>query len=323
MEFRRFFKRGLLFAAPVMAWVLAMVVVDPFDYFDVSHAFPEPAKIANAAAVNSLVFNMLKEVHHPCENLIIGDSRAESLPLERIEKITGQRYFLLSANALKLNESLDLFYFANRTRPVKRAVFTLNFNEYNEYAYADRVTSVESMIHNPLIYLFDRSVAQAAYYVAKASLTRQNVVNSVPPMTPAEFWNYIVSVRGREHYERFRHPDGLQKRIQELASFAKTNGIEVTFIIVPHQEEFQRRVREFGLNDEYLRFKREMSQLGVRVIDYDFVSALTLDKANFRDPLHYNEATGNLIADEVFRGPLVKGKLLDAAWANECSQFLF
>jgi len=323
MPFRRFFNRGLLFATPLLVWVLGVVVVDPFDYFNLSYVFPEQAKIDNAASLNSLVFNMLKEVHNPCENLIVGDSRAESLPLERIEKDTGQRYFRLSANALKLNESIDLFYFANRELPVKRAVFTINFNEYNEYAYADRVTSVESMIHNPLIYFFDRSVAQAAYYVAKASLTRKNVVNSVPPLSPEDFWNYIVTVRGREHYERFRHPDGLQKRLQEMAAFAKAHGIEVTFIIVPHHEEFQRRVREFGLTDEYLRFKREMSQLGVRVIDYDYVNDLTTVKSNFRDPLHYNEAIGNLIADEVFRGPLGTGKLLNATWADQCTNFLF
>jgi hypothetical protein len=323
MEFKRFFKRGLLFAVPLLLWMLAIVVIDPFDYFDVSHVFREQTKIANAASLNLLTFNMLKELHNPCENLIIGDSRAESLPLARIEKITGQRYFLLSGNALKLNESVDLFYFANRQLPVKHAVFTINFNEYNEYAYADRVTSVESMIHNPFIYLFDRSVAQTAYYVAKASLTQKNVVNSVPPMTQDEFWNYIVTVRGREHYERFRHPDGLQKRFQEMAAFAKTNGIEITFIIVPHHEDFQRRVREFGLIDEYLRFKRDMSELGVRVVDYDYVNEITTQKSNFRDPLHYNETIGNLIADEVFRGPLVNGKLLDAAWAGQCAQYLF
>jgi hypothetical protein len=323
MEFRHFFRRGLLFAAPLLAWVLVVVAVDPFDYFDVCHAFPEAAKIKNAAALNLLVFNMLKEAHQPCENLIIGDSRAESLPLKRIEEVTGRPYFLLSANALKLNESIDLFYFANRVRPVRRAVFTLNFNEYNEYAYADRVTGVESMIHNPLIYLFDRSVAQAAYYVARASLTKKQAFSSVPPMSPEAFWNYIVTVRGREHYERFRHPDALQKRFQAMAGFARAHGIEVTFIIVPHQAEFQRRVREFGLDDEYLRFKRDLSQLGVRVVDYDYVNDITLDKSNFRDPLHYNEAIGNLITDEVFRGPLVKGRLLDAAWADQCAKYLF
>ena len=323
MEFRRFFKRGLIFASPLLVWVLVVVMVDPFDYFNWSHVFSERSKKDNAASLNSILFNMLKEVHNPCENLVIGDSRAEDLPLEHIEKITGQCYFILGANALKLNESIDLFYFANRIKPVKRAVFTINFNEFNEYAFANRVTSVESMIHNPLIYLFDGSVAQAGYYVVKSSLTGRPSVSSVPPMSRDDWWNYIVTVRGREHYERFRYPDALYKRMQEMVALAKTQGTEITFIIVPNHADFQKRVREFGLDNEYLEFKRDMSQLGVRVVDYDYVNDITTNRSDFRDPLHSNEEIGKLIANEVFHGPLIKCKLLDASWAGQCSQFLF
>ena len=323
MQFRRFFKKSLLFAAPLLVWVVAVVVVDPFDYFNACHAFPEQAKIDNAASLNSLVFNMLREEHAPCENLIIGDSRAESLPLEQIEALTGLPYFRLSANALKLNESMDLFYYANRIRPVKRVVFTLNFNEFNAYAYADRVSSVEAMIHNPLIYLFDRNVAQAGYYVVKASLAEKKSVSSIPPMSQESFWNYIVTVRGREHYEKYRYPDGLYKRMQDLVAVAKQQGTEVTFIIVPHHEDFQKRVREFGLLEDYLRFKRDLNDLGVRVIDYDYSNSMTIDRSNFRDPLHYNEEFGKMIANEVFRGPLVNGRLLDSQWVAQCSKFLF
>ena len=323
MEFRRFFKTGLILGFPLLVWILAVVVVDPFDYFNWSHVFSEQVKKDNAAALNSLMFNMLKEVHDPCENLIIGDSRAEDLPLEHIEKITGLRYFILGANALKLNESIDLFYFANRIKPVKRAVFTLNFNEFNEYAFADRVPSVESMVQNPLIYVFDNSVAQAGYYVVKSTVNGRPSVNSVPPMSRDEWWNYIVTVRAREHYERFRYPNALYQRMQKMVEFAKAQGTEVTFIIVPNHADFQKRVREFGLEDEYLEFKRDMSQLGVRVVDFDYVNDITTNETDFRDPLHTNEKIGELISDEVFRGPLLKGKLLDASWADQCSQFLF
>lgn len=323
MEFRRFLKAGLLFTLPLLGWVVLVIVVDPFDYFNCSHLFSEQIKRQNAATLNSLVFNMLKEKHEPCENLIIGDSRAELLPLPYIDQITGDKYFLLSANALKLNESIDLFYFANRIKPVKRAVFTINFNEFNEYAYADRVTSVDSMIRNPLLYLFDGNIAQAGYYVVKSSFTRQSAVNSIPPMSRDAFWNYIVTVRGKEHYARYRYPEELYKKMQEMVAFAKTQGTEVTFIIVPNEADFQCQVREFGLTGDYLRFKRDMSDLGARVVDYDYLNAMTTNRGNFLDPLHYNPDFGKLIADEVFRGPLVNGRLLDEKWASACSKFLF
>ncbi len=323
MEVRRFFKKSLLFCAPLLVWILAIVVVDPFDYFNYSRVFSEESKMENAAPLNRLVFNMLREKHAPSDHLIIGDSRAEDMPVEYIAQITGQKYFILGGNALKLNESIDLFYFANRIKPVKHAVFTLNFNEFNEYAYADRVTSVKAMIHNPFIYLFDRSVMQAAYYVVKSACTRKESINSVPPMSEESWWNYIVTVRGREHYEKYRYPEELYKRMQDMAAFAKRQGTEITFIIVPNHADFQKRVREFGLDDDYLKFKRYLSRLDVRVVDYDYMNDITTNKSDFRDPLHYNDETGRMIAHEVFRGPLKKGKLLDASWADECSRFLF
>lgn len=323
MQTKRFFKRGLLFVSPFILWTVVIIVVDPFDYFNMSHVFTERAKEETAAKVNSLTFNMLKEEHEPCENIIIGDSRAEALPLERIEQITGQRWFKLSAYALKLNESMDLFYFANRVKPVKNVVFTINFNEYNDYAYADRVHSVETIIHNPLIYIFDRNVAQAAYYVVEATLNDKKTINSEPQMSSDEFWNYIVKVRGREHYGKYRYPERLHQDLQKMMAFVKTNGINATFIIVPHHEDFQREVGQYGLNEDYVRFKNDMSNLGARVIDYDYVSDITTNRADFVDPIHYNKKIGNLISDEVFRGPLKEGKSLDNSWATNFTAYLF
>ncbi len=202
-------------------------------------------------------------------------------------------------------------------------MFTLNFNEFNEYAFADRVTSVEAMIHDPLLYLFDGSVAQAGYYVVKSSLTQRRSVSSVPPMSRDAWWDYIVTVRGKEHYERFRYPTSLYHRMQEMIAFAKAQDTEVAFIIVPNHADFQKRVREFGLDDKYLEFKRDLSHLGVRVVDYDYMNDITTNRSDFRDPLHSNETIGILIANEVFHGPVVKGKLMDASWAEQCSKFLF
>jgi hypothetical protein len=323
MQVRRFVKRGLLFVAPLAIWAIIVGVVDPFDYFGVIHLPSEKVKIENAGSINTLLFNMVKELHDPAENLIIGDSRVENLSIDQIQEISGQRFHRLSANALKLNEALDLFWFANRREPVKRVVFGINFNQYNDYAYADRVRSVEALTRNPLLYIFDRNVAQATYYVVKASLTGRNVISSIPPMSKDEFWHYIVTVRAREHYGRYRHPDELYQRMKDLSSFCKAKGIEVTFIIVPHHADFQRQVADFGLVSEYLRFKREMINLGVKVVDYDYPSELTRDKSNFADPIHYNTDVGRMIVNEVFGGRLIHGRLMTSDWGEKLPQFAF
>jgi hypothetical protein len=315
MGVRHLFWNGALFAMPLFVWVLIVVLVDPFDYFDISHVISEPVKVANAASLNQMMFNMLKEAHDPSENLIIGDSRVGNFSLTQIKDITGLDYHRLSSNKLKLNEGIDLFWFANHRKRIARVVFGINFNEYNEYAFADRAHSVEAVIHNPLLYLFDRSVAQASYYVVKAALTGHRAFSSVPPMSREQFWNYIVIVRAREHYERYRHPDNLYKRMREMVAFAKQQGTEVTFVIVPHHADFQQRLADFGLVAEAARFKRDLSNLGVRVVDYDYPNEITSNRANFTDPLHCNDAIAKVIVDEVFGRRLVLGKLCASSTA--------
>jgi hypothetical protein len=294
-------------------------MVDPFNYFDISHVVPESVKMENAASLNEMMYNMLKEVHNPGENLIIGDSRVENFSLPQIKEITGLEYHRLSSNALKLNEAVDLFWFANQRKRIARVVFGLNFNQYNEYAFADRVRSVEAVIHNPLLYVFDRSVAQASYYVTKAAITGHPAFSSIPPMTRDEFWNYIVTVRATEHYGRYRHPDELYRRIQNMVTFARGQGTDVTFVIVPHHIDFQRRVQDFGLTEEATRFRRELNDLGVRVIDYDYPNAVTADKSNFRDPLHCNKAVSSMIVNEVFGGKTTLGRLSPSSSSNLAS----
>src|SRR5882762_9592010 len=48
MQFRLFLKRGLIFASPFLVWALVVVVVDPFDYFDLLQLVSEQVKLENA-----------------------------------------------------------------------------------------------------------------------------------------------------------------------------------------------------------------------------------------------------------------------------------
>ena len=38
-------KKGLIFMLPVLAWITIVVIVDPFNYFNISHKISEESKI--------------------------------------------------------------------------------------------------------------------------------------------------------------------------------------------------------------------------------------------------------------------------------------
>ena len=112
-------------------------------------------KKKTARKFNSLLYNTIAFKNNPSENVIIGDSRIKRLPTEEIKQITGDNYFILHSNAAKLNEIIDLFWLTTKYKKLENVVLGVNFNLYNEFAYANRVYEVEEMIKNPLLYVFN------------------------------------------------------------------------------------------------------------------------------------------------------------------------
>ncbi|MCK4538704.1 MAG: hypothetical protein KAV42_07910 [Candidatus Krumholzibacteria bacterium] len=302
-----------LFSIPFVIWVAIVVSIDPFNYFDTSHLISDKVKQINAKPLNRLMFNMIEYKHDSSDNLIIGDSRSNNLKIDRIEEITGDDYFLLNSNALKLNESFELYWFASKAKQLDRVYFTLNFNMFNKFAYADRVKSVESILDNPFFYIFDRSVAETCWLVTKAHLQKTPSVSTKPPMTREAFWDWNIRVKANDHYGKFSYPEALLGEMKRVIRHAAENGTEIVVIIVPHHIEMQARVADYNLTSEMNRFRKDFFELGVKVYDYDFVNEITTDKANFEDPIHYTVDTGDRIIREIWGGDMNIGRLLTSA----------
>jgi hypothetical protein len=309
--------RLFVLALPAAVWFAAVVVIDPFDYFNVFHSVPNEIKKHNARAINTLFYHAFQEANVPSSNVLIGDSRTADLPIEEIASITGQEYRLLTASALKINEITDLFWLAQKYRPLKNVYVGINFSMFNEYAYADRVTSVRAILANPLRYVFNPNTAQALFYVIESWAGGRDAVSSVPPMNRDEFWDYMVTVRGQEWYGKYKFPTKAYEDIRKMAVFCKVQGISLTFIIVPHHVEFQNRLWDYKLTTAKVKFLESMLAVGATVVDYDYVNAITLDKRHFVDPVHYNDAIGKVIVDEVWRHEYVVGRVLNRAYVDE------
>ena len=78
-------KKGLIFMLPVLAWITIVVIVDPFNYFNISQKISEKAKLESAQKLNSLLYNVIDFKNYPSPHIIIGDSRKRKLPTERIK----------------------------------------------------------------------------------------------------------------------------------------------------------------------------------------------------------------------------------------------
>ena len=144
-DIRKLITNCCIFSIPIFIWVLILLLVDPFNYFSNNNVVDEQTKHQSARKLNSLLYNTIAFKNNPTPNVIIGDSRIKRLQIKEIKNITGDEYFILHSNAAKLNEIIDLFWLCNDFTKLENVLLGINFNLYNEYAYANRVQEVKEI----------------------------------------------------------------------------------------------------------------------------------------------------------------------------------
>lgn len=305
----KFIKNIFLLLLPLILWSFLIIVIDPFNYFRISTLISKETKQRNAYKLNPLLFSVIDFRNNPCDNILIGDSRTGALPIEEISRLSGETYKKITIDGAKLNEIFDLVYLADDYKRLKNLVIGINFNMVNEFGYANRVKNVKDILDNPLKYIFNRSVAEVCYYTIRSAISGKNV-ESTPPMSREEFWEWNIMTKAYHWYGKYKYSEKLHVEILKLDTFTKDNNIKLVLIIVPHHKEFHDRLVEFGLYEEELEFKKFLSKLNAKVIDYDYENEITEMKDNFSDPVHYNMKIGNLIVNEIWKEEFIIGRKL-------------
>jgi len=299
----KFLYRAIIFISPIIAWVVFVYISDPFNYFGANKNLE--TKNEKVKKVNSLLFNMVNYDQLKSPVVFIGDSRIKALSVEQYSFETGKSAFNFHSNAAKLNEIIDMFWYADSTSKLEHVYLGLNFNQFNEFAYSNRVESCENIIKNPLSYIFNRSVAEACFiYYDLKKLDEKS-----PNMTQEEFWNYNIQEKSKHYYGKYQFPQESFDELQKIATHCKLHNIKLTFIIVPHYIEMQKKVSEFHLEKELETFQLKISSLA-ETINYDYDCAINRDKSNFGDPIHYKEHIGTLMIKELSTGIFEYGQPL-------------
>ena len=326
-DIKKLLLRSGVFIIPILLYTLILSKVDPFNYFSDNNILSQETEHQTARKLNSLLYNTIQFKNNPTPNIIIGDSRIKRLPTSEIEKITGDKYFILHSNAAKLNEIIDLFwltdslYFISKHNKLKNVIIGINFNLYNEYAYANRVHEVKKMIENPLMYIFNGNILEVTIKAITHHFSGISVPNvSRNIMLKRElkgksfkdkkiWWEFNISTVAKNQYSRYKYPEGLMDRLQEVGAYCSVNNINLILLNVPHHKEYRQRVIDFNLRESERKFKNEIKNIGT-VIDYDFSNSITNCRTCFTDPIHTNDSINLIIVKEIFNDSLVIGKKL-------------
>ena len=320
-DLKKIITKFSVFTMPILIWIGLLSIVDPFNYFQLNNFITIKSKEKTAKKFNSLLYNTIAFKNNPSPNIIIGDSRIKRFPLESIKKLSGDDYFILHSNAAKLNEIIDLFWLTNKKIKLENVIIGINFNLYNEFAYANRVSEVEEMIQNPLLYIFNGNVMEMAFKAAiyhfsneaipdvKRNIMLKKELNGKSYKDKKVWWDYNIKTVAKNQYSKYKYPKKIKERLNEVNKYCEDNDINLIFINVPHNVEFSNRKNDFNLSDAEAQYKKDISEFGT-VIDYDFPNQITNCKKCFTDPIHTNDSINLLMVREIFSDSLIIGKRL-------------
>ena len=306
------FRKLFLVAAPFLALAALVVCVDPFNYFGFCTLVPDATKVRTVHGVNPVLWDTLAYARTPGPNVVIGDSRAQLISLAHLKSRTGKDYRLLSATAAKLNEIVDYFWFADSRVQLKSVYIVLNFNMFNHYAFADRVSGATASVRNPLLYVFNQSVLESTWQVAIAGFMGPGPSPSVDKTARDQKWLWTLRTWAPQQYGKWKYPEREYRRLLEIGRYCREKRIDLVIIIAPHHAEYQRRVVEYGLTAQQEQFKRDISAVA-RTFDFDYANELTLNKDNFSDPVHVTQEVSDAMMDEIFTGKRKYARLLEAS----------
>lgn len=320
-DLKKLIIRLCIFIIPIVLYMVVLSTIDPFNYFSDSNIISEETEHKTSRKLNSLLYNTISFKNHPTPNIIIGDSRIKRLPISEIEKITGDKYFILHSNAAKLNEIIDLFWISTKYSKLENVILGVNFNLFNEYAFANRVNEVEKIINNPLMYIFNGNVLEVTIKAITHHLSAIDIPNISRNIMLKKalngksfkdkkiWWEFNISTVAKNQYSKYKYPENLIDRLKDIDRYCKKNNINLKLLNVPHHQEYRQRVIDFKLTKEEVRYKEEIKNIGT-VIDYDYSNSITNCRNCFTDPIHTNDSINLLIAKEIFKDSLVIGKKL-------------
>jgi hypothetical protein len=286
-----------------MVYGLLLLLIDPFNLFNVGHLVGNEAKRNTALKINSVLWKIIEYRKNPKENILLGDSRMNNLKTDKIKEVSGTDYYNFAYGGGSIEEIVETVWYASKLKKLKRIYIGLAIETYNAYYYdrLNRVKEAKEILNDQFLYFSNKNVVSAAFNAAVYLFTKQSTLG-IPTMSRDDFWRHQLQFAAEGYYQKYQYPDKYFKRLQEISNYCKQQQIKLGLIIFPTHVDLQKKIIEYNLINEYRRFQEDLAKIAI-TYDFNFENAITRNKNNFRDPFHYNQEVGELIIQEVWSKP--------------------
>lgn len=300
MEYRKCFRIMLMVVLTILVLTFGMnYVVDPYNVnrgFDLGMR-----KDIISYRGNYRLYKMQAFKNNPYPNIYLGDSRMDGLDVAKVEEVSGDRWFNFAYGGGTAYEIVDTFWYAARQEHLKKVVIGINFNLYNGSNRLNLTQEAMTTLGNPLRYYLSYTTLRMSVANLMYRCVGIDLADEKPPMSKEEFWRLQLGKSTEAFYQHWCHPDDLLQELKKISDYCRGEGVELVFVFPPTHVDLQNRVIDFGLEKEYQTYKKEITQLGWKVYDFDVPINMNENSDNFNDPYHAGEYIRNFIVNTVWK----------------------
>lgn len=151
-------------------------------------------------------------------NIILGNSRTDTIDPLLIRRAAGQECYNLSFGGASLPEIAGAFWYGEKLTRLKEVCIGVNLNIYNAYYSRNLLAEPLRVMDNPLLYLTERKVGECLLLL----LSGGKDTSSEPGMSREEFWKYQLEVSGRRSFAQYAYPEKYYAQLEEIGRHCKS-----------------------------------------------------------------------------------------------------
>ena len=295
-----FINNALFFIIPFVIYSMLIAFIDPFNYLNGFGITSEEKRKAIAQDREPHLYKLIAFQNDPKKKWVLGDSRSNGL-YHAMDKETWSN---LAYGGASLKEVVQSFWWATAIETPDTVLIGINLNLYNKYNKRFWVEETISRKSNFFNYAFNKYTFSATVGIA-GSFANFEELNSPEAedsgieekVTKGEYWYKKLSETDK-FFKNISYPDEYFEQLEEISTYCKKKGIKLIFWIPPLHKDYHDILKKYQLEKFEDKFRSDLQTFG-DVFDFNYISKLTREEQNFRDPVHFNARIAREIEKEI------------------------
>jgi hypothetical protein len=189
---------------------------------------------------------------------------------------------------------------AAKLTKLENVIIEIGFSQYNALSNFDLYGPAQQIINKPSNYFFNWTYIKDSFSVLYYSIT--NKIQSYKDIND----NWEFAERSMSNlFSSYVYPKQSYHDLAEIVAYCNKKKINLVFVIAPDYFELHSIVRKFNLENDYIRFKTDIGELG-NVIDLDNGQPFSFNKNNYSDYFHIKPHMADTLVSMIFLKPILK-----------------